>query len=214
MGAGDDNEGFAERFITIEEYIKTMEKLNIVIIEGTRRVQRKSILAARLIEKIGKEHYADVIDTVFVDPNDFQLPGDGNDPEGKDPRYTEITQKADAFFVVVPEYNHSFPGSLKRLMDSELQTYNHKAIAFAGVSDGQWGGVRAIEAMVPAVRETGLVVLSIDVQFPKIPELFDEQGNLLDEKYIKRVKRIYDELIWMAKTLKYGRESIEKIKST
>ncbi len=189
-----------------------MKKLNVVIIEGTKRVQRKSILAARFIEKIGREQYADNIETVFVDVNDFDLPGDGNDPEGKDPRYSEITKRADAFFVVVPEYNHSFPGTLKRLMDSELQTYNHKAIAFAGVSDGPWGGVRAIESMVPAVRETGLVVLSSDVQFPNIPKLFDGDGNILDEAYVRRVKRIYDELIWMARVLKYGRENIEKVK--
>ncbi len=189
-----------------------MEKLNVVIIEGTKRVKRRSIVAARFVEKVGREHYAEEIETVFVDVNDFDLPGDGNDPEGKDPRYTAITEKADAFFVIVPEYNHSFPGTLKRLLDSELQTYNHKAIAFAGVSDGQWGGVRAIESLVPAIRETGLVVLSIDVQFPKVQEIFDAEGNLLDEAYVRRVKRIYDELIWMARVLKHGRENIEKVK--
>jgi len=190
-----------------------MNKLNVVIIEGTTRVQRKSILAARLIEKVGKEFFADEIETVFVDPNDFNLPGDGNDPEGKDARYTAITEKADAFFVVVPEYNHSFPGSLKRLFDSELKNYNHKAIAFAGVSGGPFGGVRAIQSFVPVVREGGLVTIAVDVQFPGVQDLFDEHGALKDEAYVRRTKRVYDELIWMAKTLKYGRESVVKKKS-
>lgn len=190
-----------------------MEKLTIVVIEGTKRVQRKSIAAARFIAQVGQDYYSDQINVIFVDPNDFELPGDGNDPEGKDPRYTEITKKADAFFMVVPEYNHSFPGTWKRIYDSELGNYNHKAVAFAGVSNGQWGGVRAIEHMVGATREGGLVPLSIDVQFPKVQELFDEEGNLVDDAYIRRVRRVYDELIWMAKTLKYGRDTIEKQKT-
>jgi len=93
------------------------QPLQIVVIEGTTRVKRESIHAARLVEAVGKDF--DGIEVTFVDPGDFDLPGDGNDPEGKDPKYTAITAKADGFFIVTPEYNHSFPGSLKRLLDSE-----------------------------------------------------------------------------------------------
>lgn len=185
------------------------EPLNIVVIAGTTRPQRRSIKAARFVEKVGQT-FADV-KIIFVDPVEFNLPGDGNDPEGKDPRYTAITADADAFFVVTPEYNHSFPGSLKRLLDSELKNYIHKPVAFAGVSDGPWGGVRAIESLVHTVREMGLIATFTDVQFPKVDTLFDEQGNMLDEKYEERVKRAYRELIWMAQVLKWGRANITKL---
>ena len=87
-------------------------KLNIVVIAGTKRVKRKSMNAAKFVAEIGEKNGLGI---VLVDPNDFELPGDGNDPEGRDPKYTEITEKADGFFIVTPEYNHSFPGSLKRL---------------------------------------------------------------------------------------------------
>jgi len=183
-----------------------MTKLFIPILEGTTRIERKSIHVAKLIEKVGKE--IEDIEVLLVDPKDFNFPGDGNDPEGKDPKYTEITAKADAFFIVTPEYNHSFPGSLKRMLDSELKNYIHKPVAFAGVSNGQWGGVRAIEGLVHTVREMGLVATFTDVQFPKVDELFDENGTLKEEAYIKRIKRSFDELIWMAKALKYARENI------
>lgn len=179
-----------------------MSKLFIPILVGTTRAQRLSIHAARFVAEC-LQSYPDV-ETVLVDPVDFTFPGDGNDPEGKDPRYTEITKQADAFFVVVPEYNHSFPGSLKRMLDSELANYNHKPVAFAGVSSGQFGGVRAIEALVLAVRESGMVVLANDVQFPKVQELFAEDGSLKDDAYIRRVKRVLDELVWLTKVLKAG----------
>ncbi len=183
-----------------------MDTLKIYIIEGTKRQDRKSIWVANLVEQVGKT--IEGIEITLLDPNDFNMPADGNDDVNKDPKYTKITEVADAFFIVTPEYNHSFPGTLKRFLDSELKNYIHKPVAFAGVSDGQWGGVRAIEALVLTVRELGLVVTFADVQFPKVLELFDENGKLLDEKYLKRIERSYTELIWMAKTLKYGRENI------
>jgi NAD(P)H-dependent FMN reductase len=186
------------------------DKLVIAVLAGTTRVQRQSIHAARYIADFaGRQPDVEVI---FVDPAEFHFEGDGNDPEGKDPRYSEITERADAFFIVTPEYNHSFPGSLKRMLDSELQTYNHKPVAFAGVSNGNWGGTRAIESLVPAVRETGLVVLSWDVFFPWVQNIFDESGQIkpeFSERYEKSLAKLFHELIWMAQLFKTGRQQLQ-----
>ncbi len=183
-----------------------MEPLHIAILEGTTRPQRQSLHAALLIEEVGKALPG--VEVRLVDPTMFTFPGDGNDPEGKDARYTEITVWADAFFIVTPEYNHSFPGSLKRMLDSELANYIHKPVAFASVSSGRWGGIRAIEALATTVRELGLVSTFTDVQFPNVGKVFDSEGKLLDEIYRELVGKSYTELIWMATTLKYGRESV------
>jgi NAD(P)H-dependent FMN reductase len=186
--------------------------LTLAVLAGTTREKRESIKAAHYIASLASKRPD--LEVIFVDPKEFHFPGDGNDPEGKDPRYTAIVEKSDAFFVVTPEYNHSFPGSLKRMLDSELALYNHKPVAFAGVSDGNWGGTRAIEALVPAVRETGLVVMSWDVYFPYVPNMFDEGGSLLPEfieRYDKNVNKLLDELLWFANLLKSGRQELALI---
>lgn len=178
-------------------------QVTVAVLAGTTREKRESIKAARYVADFGR-NLANV-EVIFVDPKDFTFPGDGNDPEGKDPRYTEIVAKADAFFIVTPEYNHSFPGSLKRMLDSELQLYNHKPVAFAGCSNGNWGGVRAVESLITAVRETGLVALSWDVYFPYVQNIFDEQGAIKPEyaeRYNRNLGRLYDELLWFARLLK------------
>jgi NAD(P)H-dependent FMN reductase len=183
--------------------------VTLAIIEGTTRQQRESIKASHYIAEFARQLPG--VEVIFVDPADFHLPGDGNDPEGKDPRYSEITARADAFFIVVPEYNHSFPGSLKRLLDSELENYNHKPVAFAGVSNGGWGGTRAIEALVPAVRETGLVVMSWDIYFPRIQDIFDEQGKMrtdFQRRYDRNLGMLLNELLWFARLLRDGRSGI------
>jgi NAD(P)H-dependent FMN reductase len=183
-----------------------MKQFYLPVIVGTSREQRKSIFAARLVAEVG--NMFEEIETEVVDPKDFNLPGDGNDPEGKDPRYSEITKRADGFFIVSPEYNHSFPGSLKRLLDSELGNYIHKPVAFAGVSSGQWGGVRAIEQLVATVREMGLVSTFSDMQFPNVQDLFDENGVLQKDEYRNYVEAAWTELLWMAKVLKAGRDNV------
>lgn len=186
-----------------------MQKLNIPVLLGTAREQRKSIHVAKYLVDVGQQR--EDIETFLVDPKNFNFPGDGNDPEGKDPRYTEITEKADGFMIVVPEYNHSFPGSLKRMLDSELKNYIHKAVGFAGVSSGRFAGVRAIEALTSPVRELGLVVTFADIHVGGSYDAFDENGNMSEETanfLPKSVQRGWDELVWMATTLRQGREKV------
>ncbi len=183
-----------------------MKKLYVPVIEGTTRPKRQSIKAAKLVYEVGKSFPE--IKTELIEPGDFNLPFDGNDEENKDPRYSKITKEADGFFIVTPEYNHGYPGTLKRLLDSELKNYIHKPVAFAGVSNGLWGGVRAIEALVNSIREMGLAATFTDVQFPRVQDIFDERGELVKQEYVERVRRSWVELIWMAKVLKYGREKV------
>ncbi|HSX42554.1 MAG TPA: NAD(P)H-dependent oxidoreductase [Candidatus Saccharimonadales bacterium] len=179
------------------------EPITVAVLAGTTRVQRESIKAARYVaDFVGKLPDVEVI---FVDPKDFNFPGDGNDPEGKDPRYTDVVGRADAFFIITPEYNHSFPGSLKRMLDSELALYNHKPVAFAGASNGNWGGVRAVESLLTAVRETGLVALSWDVYFPRVQDIFDENGQIHEEfrkRYERSLGKLCDELLQFARLFK------------
>ncbi len=187
------------------------ETLVIAVLAGTRRVKRESIKAARYVAAQGR--LLENVEIIFVDPEDFEFAGDGNDPEGKNPRYTEITARADAFFIVTPEYNHSFPGTLKRMLDSELANYNHKPVALAGASNGNWGGVRAVEALVTSVREMGLVATSWSVYFPRVQDMFDEAGELkpeLKERTDKNIASAYKELLWMARVLKWGRTQAGK----
>ncbi len=124
------------------------------------------------------------------------------------PEWRDAIIKADGLVVVTPEYNHGYPGSLKSVIDLLLPEYIHKAVTFVGVSAGPWGGTRVIEACVPMVRELGLVVTFSDLNFPLVGDKFDEEGKITDDAYEERVKGFLDELIWMSRTLQWGRENL------
>lgn len=187
------------------------DKLNIVVIASTTRKLRKSIHAAKLVYEVGKEFKE--INPIFVDVVDFfPLPGEGNDEESKDPRWIDINKKADGYFIVAPEYNHSFPGSLKMLLDNDLGNYTHKPVNLAGVSSGQFGGARMIENILNPLRQMGFIVTFSDIYFSYVQKLFPDNAESSREDIEKqktRIRKAYKELIWMAKTLKWGRQNLD-----
>jgi NAD(P)H-dependent FMN reductase len=110
--------------------------------------------------------------------------------------------------LIVPEYNHGYPGLLKHVLDTCLKEYIHKAVGIAGVSAGPFGGARVIQNLLPVMRELGLVTIFWDVNFSSVQNVFSLEGKLLDEAFLRRIGKFLDELIWMAKTLRHGREQI------
>lgn len=184
------------------------EKLFLPILLGTNRKGRESETVAKwLFEQMSKR---EEFETKFFDVRDFDLPHDdyGTALGEKFPEWRDAVTKADGLIIVVPEYNHAYPGSLKSVLDLLLKEYIHKAVGLVGVSASPWGGTRVIEACVPMVRELGLVVTFADLNFPLIKDKFDNQGKLLDRAFIKRADDFLDELIWMSSTLRWGRENL------
>ena len=186
----------------------TENRLFIPLILGTPRKNRESENVARWV--FAQMQAREDIDSQFFDVCDFDLPrGEyGTEIASEFPEWRDAITKADGLVIVTPEYNHGYPGSLKSVLDLLLKEYIHKAVAFVGVSAGPWGGTRVIEACVPMVRELGLAVTFSDLNFPAVKTKFDEHGNLLDTAYERRVVGFLDELVWMARALKWGRENL------
>jgi NAD(P)H-dependent FMN reductase len=179
--------------------------LFIPIVLGTARKGRRSAFAAQAILERVRERAG--VETELIDVAALHLPSDDAGEHIKNPAFAESIARADAVILVTPEYNHGYPGLLKHLLDSCLKEYVHKAAGIVGVSAGPWGGTRAIENLMPVVRELGLVPIFWDVQFTHSYKTFEE-GKPLDPVYGPRIDKFLAELVWMAKTLRYGREHI------
>ncbi len=185
------------------------EKVFLPILLGTNRKDRQSENVAKWV--YSKMQEREDIETQLFDVRDFDMPNDDYGTELKDkfPEWRDAIIKADGLVIVTPEYNHSYPGSMKSVMDTLLKEYIHKAVGFVGVSAGLWGGTRVIESCVPMVRELGLAVTFSDLNFPKVQDKFDEGGNLTDLVYEKLIHGFLDEIVWMSRSLKWGRENLE-----
>lgn len=181
--------------------------LFIPVILGTVRKGRTSENVAKFVfEQVKKR---DGVETVLVDIRELKFPTDDAGEQIKDPTFSEICERADGMVLVVPEYNHGYPGMLKHALDSNLKEYIHKAVGICGVSAGGFGATRVIENLLPVLRELGLVTIFWDGNFSGARDLFDENGKIRDEAtHVKRMDKFLGELVWMSKVLRYGRESI------
>jgi NAD(P)H-dependent FMN reductase len=180
--------------------------LFIPLILGTTRKGRRSEHAARFVFDQTKMRVG--VETEWVDLAKIPMRLDDAGEQMKDAAFSELVKRADALIIVTPEYNHGYPGLLKHALDMNLEEYIHKAVGVCGVSAGQFGGTRVIENLLPVLRELGLVTIFNDVNFGHAGKLFDEQGKLLEGAFIGRTAKFLDELIWMARVLRYGRENI------
>ena len=177
------------------------------VILGTSRQGRASEHAARFVfeEVAGRSD----LETELIDIRKLRLSIDDAGEAIKDSQFSATVDRADGLILVVPEYNHSFPGLLKHVLDSNLKEYIHKAVGVCGVSAGPFGGARMIQSLLPVLRELGLVTIFWDVYFGSAGKLFDPaSGNITDPAYSGRLKKFVDELVWMSRVLRFGRENI------
>ena len=186
--------------------METARPVFVPVILGTSRMGRMSLHAARLVtQELARQAGAE---TELIDIAQLPLPTDDAGEAIKDDAFAAKMDRADAVVVVSPEYNHGYSGLLKHVLDSCLKEYIHKAVGIVGVSAGPFGGTRVIQNLLPVMRELGLVTIFWDVNFSNVHKVFAEDGRLLDESYLRRIDKFLKELLWMAKTLRHGREQI------
>lgn len=186
--------------------METTRPLFIPVILGTARMGRMSLHAAKLVAREISKHAG--VETDLIDIARLPLPTNDAGEAIKHPAFSAAMDRADALVIISPEYNHGYSGLLKHVLDSCLKEYIHKAVGIVGVSAGPFGGTRVIQNLLPVMRELGLVTIFWDVNFSSVQKVFMADGTLMDEGYIRRIDKLLKELIWMAKTLRNGREQI------
>ena len=106
---------------------------------------------------------------------------------------------ADAFVLVVGEYNWGPQSGLKNLTDHFLEEWFWRPAAIVSYSPGRLSGARASSAWHPILSEMGMIVTSSTVAVGPIAETFDEQGEPIGEagRLTKRAfGRVADDLAW------------------
>ena len=185
----------------------TNRPLYIPVILGTTRKGRASENVAKFV--LGELQKREGVETELIDIRTLNFPTDDAGEAIKDAGFSAAMMRADGIVIVTPEYNHGYPGMLKHALDTNLKEYIHKAVGVCGVSAGGFGGTRVIEALLPVLRELGLVTIFWDGNFSGAQQLFDEAGNMKDRAgHEKRMDKFLGELIWMSKVLRYGRENV------
>lgn len=164
----------------------------IPIILGTAREGRQSEKVAGFLFEQSKNAG---FESEILDVGDYRIPETNNTEEIPEAKELESKiKKADALIVVSPEYNHGYPGELKMMLDMLYKQYKNKPIGICGVSAGGLGGARVVEQLKLVALAFEMKPIKSSLYFSNIKDLFDENGKIKDESYLKRTKKFFDEL--------------------
>src|SRR5215217_3882942 len=133
------------RMQTQTEPTESTEPVRVTVVVGSNREGRFGpVVADWLLDRMAKrdDFLTEVVDVAATAlPTTFATDADAK------AQLAAITPKlasADAFIVLTPEYNHSYPAGLKNLIDWHYTEWQAKPVAFVSYG-GVSGGLRAVE---------------------------------------------------------------------
>jgi NAD(P)H-dependent FMN reductase len=183
-----------------------MEKIHVPVVLGTARIDNKSTGVAKAVTDAinGRED----VEATLVDVKDHvheavTVPPWGTGGANETPtEWKKIMEKSQALVLVIPEYNHGYPGELKLLLDSLWNDYNHKPVMIVGVSGGTLGAARVIDHIKPVLIELKLHPIKEALHISKAAEAITNEGTFADEKTPEYLHKNLDELVELAYTLR------------
>ncbi len=112
---------------------------------------------------------------------------------------------ADAFVVVTPEYNHSFPAPLKHVLDAFSVEWRAKPAAFVSYG-GLSGGLRAVEQLRQVFAELHVVTIRDTVSVHGVWSHVGPDGRLIEDAARAGAARaMLQRLVWWARALRTAR---------
>jgi NAD(P)H-dependent FMN reductase len=114
-------------------------------------------------------------------------------------RFTDAVARAEAFAVVTPEYNRSFPASLKQAIDYAYEEWHAKPVGFVSYGSRSHG-LYAVEALRCVFAELHTVTMRDGVSLDLLAQGGVETGELEHEAGV-----LLDELTWWGLALREAR---------
>ncbi|MFF4207987.1 NADPH-dependent FMN reductase [Streptomyces sp. NPDC001796] len=186
----------------------------LVIIVGSVREGRFGPVVASWVADQARAHGG--FDVEVIDLADVEVPlalpamppkfagDDYPRPAGMEP-LTSALEGADAFVIVTPEYNHSYPASLKAAIDWHFTHWTAKPVAFVSYG-GAAGGRHAVLHLENVLTELHAVTIRDGLAFPNYFTAWRD-GQPLDPEAPGYAKTLLDQLTWWAGALRTAREA-------
>ena len=162
---------------------------NIVCISGTNRpdnyTSRALAIVINELEKTGETY------TVF-DARELELAFPGQEPTADSERLKEAVVNATGVIMASPEY-HGGVCAMSKLVIENLgfpSQLSGKPMALLGVAAGRIGAIKSLEQLKAICSHIGAIVVPGSVSIAGVRQVFDEQGNCLDESSEKAIRGV------------------------
>jgi NAD(P)H-dependent FMN reductase len=153
----------------------TFAPIMITVISGTARPDSYTLRLAgfyhRLLQELGRDaHLLSLEDLPVWERNPALLEAE-----------QRLLIPAERFVFIMPEYNGSFPGRLKTLIDNSdiRRCWWGKKALLTGLADGRAGNFRGLEHMTGILQYLRMHVFWNKLPLSRISEEMDQEGRLL-----------------------------------
>lgn len=149
----------------------------ITIISGTNRAGSNTLKVA--------EYYYNIVRQLTPDVHLFSLKD--MDVHYRSEAFKQVESEwlipSEKFIFVLPEYNGSFPGILKTMMDSSdiRKCWWHKKALLVGLADGRGGNARGLDHLSNILHYLKMHVHYNKLPISKINEELQEDGSFKHE---------------------------------
>jgi NAD(P)H-dependent FMN reductase len=169
---------------------------NWLIISGTSRKGSRSLKVAKFYQQLLAEKNT-AANLLSIE----ELPHEIFDINNKSSVLKQLEHSliapAQKVIFVVSEYNGSFPGSLKMLLDC-CDTKNslwHKKAALVGISDGRNGNLRGMDHLTGILNYLKINVLHYKISIATAAKFLNEDGTITDEHILHTFHNQMEEFI-------------------
>ncbi|WKX71145.1 NADPH-dependent FMN reductase [Streptomyces sp. XD-27] len=185
----------------------TTAPIRLAVVVGSTREGRFAPTVANWFADLARERDDMTVD--LVDLAETELPARLSKSPGPEATaalaaVTPRLDAADAFAVVTPEYNHSYPAGLKNAIDWHYTQWQAKPVGFVSYG-GMAGGLRAVEHLRPVFAELHAVTVRDTVSFHNVGDRFGPDGRPVDDGADKAAAAMLDQIVWWARALREAR---------
>jgi NAD(P)H-dependent FMN reductase len=159
------------------------------VIVASTRPGRIGLPVATWVAAAAVKHGAFDVELVDLAAHDLPLMDEPNHPRlrrythAHTLRWSETVDRADAFVIVHPEYNHSFNAAIKNALDYLHQEWADKPVGFVSYG-GVSGGLRAAEALKQVVTTLRMVPVVEAVPIPLVGSFLNDDGEFVPNEVI------------------------------
>ncbi|EOR92982.1 NADPH-dependent FMN reductase [Arcticibacter svalbardensis MN12-7] len=171
----------------------------ITIIASTNRTNSYSLKTAQYYQKVIKQmdHDASILSLENLPEDIIHTDMYGKiKPRSFEP-FQQIITNTQKFIFIIPEYNGSFPGILKVMIDTCRfpDSFSGKKACLVGISTGKYGNIRGIDHFTGICHYLNMHVLPLKIHIPNINKEFDEEGNFFQADTLKFTKQQISQFI-------------------
>jgi len=164
---------------------------SLKIITSTTREKSQGIKVARWITDVAKAD-AD-LNVELLDLREVGLPMMDEPEHPRLGKYIHESTKewskkiaeADAFIIVLGEYNYGYPAPIKNAIDHLFNEWRYKPVAFVSYG-GISAGLRSTQMLKQVVTTLNMMPVADQVNIPFFAKLINEDGQFVPDQSIER----------------------------